>query len=69
MTGGRSWTTEEDDALSALVAANRNIGSIARELNRTEAAVLGRVYNFGIRLGKRTTRGLGARRFEKPAPE
>ena len=69
MTGGRSWTTEEDDALRALVAANRNIGSVARELNRTEAAVLGRVYNLGIRLGKRTTRGLGARKFEKPAPE
>lgn len=67
--GGRSWSSEEDDKLRSLIAANRNIGVMARELKRTEAAVTGRVYKLGIRLGKARTRGLGARKIEKPAPQ
>jgi hypothetical protein len=66
---GRPWTSEEDDQIRSLIAANRNIGVIARELKRTEAAVTGRVYQLGIRLSKPTTRGLGARKIEKPAPQ
>lgn len=68
MTGtGRSWTSEEEDQLRTLAAANRNIGAIARVLKRTEAAVSGRAYKLGIRFGKPTTRGLGARKI--PAPQ
>ena len=61
---GRPWTPVEDDQLRTLAAANRNIGAIARELDRTEAAVTGRAYKLGVRFGKPKTRGLGARKVE-----
>jgi hypothetical protein len=62
MTGtGRAWTSEEDNQLRTLAAANRNVGAIAPELKRTEAALSGRAYKLGLRFGKPKTRGLGAR--------
>jgi hypothetical protein len=70
MTGtAQRWTPEEDNQLRTLAAANRNIGAAARELNRTEAAVIARAYKLGVRFRKPNTRGLGARKIEKPAPQ
>ena len=69
MTAGRSWAPEEDDQLRTLAAANRDLGAVARELNRTEAAVIGRAYKLSVQFGKPKTRGLGAQKIEKPASQ
>ena len=66
MTAGRSWAPEEDDQLRTLAAANRDLGAVARELNRTEAAVIGRAYKLSVQFGKPKTRGLGARKLKNP---
>ena len=42
MTGSQPWTPEDDDRLQSLVAADRRLPVIAKELERTEAAVAGR---------------------------
>ena len=40
---GRKWTPEEDQRLSDMKAAGRHPHKIAKELDRTEAAVLSRI--------------------------
>ena len=70
MSGSRPWTPEDEDRLRALVEeAKRTLTFAAKELMRTESAVAGRAYKLGIKFGKPKTRGLGARKVEKPDPQ
>ena len=69
MSGSRPWTPEDEDRLRALVEAKRTLTFAAKELMRTESAVAGRAYKLGIKFAKPKTRGLGARKVEKPAPQ
>jgi hypothetical protein len=65
----RAWTADEDSQLRAWIEVNRDIGALARELHRTEAAVMARGYKLGLRFGKPKSLGLGAKRIEKSASE
>ena len=58
MNSSRPWTPEDEDRLRALAEAKRRVSFVAKELKRTEAAVAGRAYKLGIKLGKSKTRGL-----------
>jgi hypothetical protein len=62
MISARSWTAVDDEQLRALLAANRHVAVIARELKRTEASVLARGYKLGLRLGRQKSLGLAARK-------
>jgi len=63
------WTDEKDEKLRVLAIAGRNAAYAAEELNRTEAALTTRASKLGIRFGNAKSRGLGARKIEKPAPQ
>jgi hypothetical protein len=65
----RPWTAAEDETLRALAIAGRNAAYASKQLNRTEAALTNRASKLGIRFGKAKSRGLGARKNEKPAPQ
>jgi len=65
----RSWTAEEDEKLRTPAIAGRNAAYAAKQLDRTEAALAKDAYKLGIRFGKASSRGLGARKIEKPAPQ
>jgi hypothetical protein len=69
MSGSRVWTPEDEDRLRALAEAKRTLTFAAKELMRTESAVAGRAYKLGIKFGKPKSRGLGARKGEKPASQ
>jgi hypothetical protein len=43
---GKKWTAEEDDRLLELKAAGKSLSSIAKELNRTQAAVDSRTHHL-----------------------
>ena len=46
----KKWTAEEHERLKALAEAGRRPDEIARELNRSEAAVRIRAWQHGIEL-------------------
>ena len=69
MTGtNRIWSEEDEKLLRALVVANKSIGTIASQLQRTEASVIARGYKLGLRFGRPKSQGLGVRNA-KPASE
>ncbi len=43
---GRKWTAEEDDRLLELKAAGKSLSVIAKELNRSQAAVDSRIHRL-----------------------
>lgn len=61
IVASRVWTVEEDEKLRALTLAGRNAAYGAKNLNRTEAALVNRASKLGVRFGKAKSRGLGAR--------
>jgi len=46
----KKWTTEEHERLAAMAEEGRRPGEIAAELNRSEAAIRVRAWQYGIAL-------------------
>lgn len=48
MTGGRPWTADEESRLRDMIEAGINLDKIAKQLGRTEQAIINRCYTLRI---------------------
>jgi hypothetical protein len=65
MPAGPVWTPHEDERLRALALSGASVATIARQMNRSEAAVRKRAVRLNVVLAKaRLSPGLKTRNFQ-----
>jgi hypothetical protein len=65
MPAGPVWTPHEDERLRALALSGASVATIARQMNRSEAAVRKRAVRLNVVLAKaRLSPGLKAKNFQ-----
>jgi hypothetical protein len=52
----KTWTMEDDERLRQLSSSGASVATIAKDLGRTESAVLARAYAIGVAFRRLKTR-------------